>query len=91
MHLFTTANADTEAEERDHSLPAPEQWLIRRMNEMQLAEAIERHIDFVDQNWRSVHLRNSFRAALSASATRVPCRPWLRLRLCRWCWPTAAC
>ena len=30
------------------------------MNEMQLAETIERHIDFVDQNWRSVHLRNSF-------------------------------
>jgi hypothetical protein len=60
MHLFTTADANTEGEERDHSLPAPEQWLIRRMNEMQLAEAIERHIDFVDHSWCSVHLRNNF-------------------------------
>jgi hypothetical protein len=60
MHLFTTAGANTQDEEQDHSLPAPEQWLIRRMNEMQLAEAIERHIDFVDQDGRSVHLWRQF-------------------------------
>jgi hypothetical protein len=59
MHLFTTASADTE-QEQDHSMPPPEQWLIRRMNEMQLAEVIERHIDFVNDDGRSVHLPSNF-------------------------------
>ena len=28
-------------------LPTPEQWCIVRMNEIEMAEEIERHIDFV--------------------------------------------
>ena len=29
-------------------LPAPEQWVLSKMNEMEVAEMIERHIDYVD-------------------------------------------
>jgi hypothetical protein len=41
-------------------LPAPEQWVIHTMNEIEVAEMIERHIDFVDKNGRSVHLPMPF-------------------------------
>jgi hypothetical protein len=46
------------------SLPAPEQWILHRMNEMELAELIEKYIDYyvVDENGerRSVHLPTQF-------------------------------
>jgi hypothetical protein len=42
------------------SLPRPEQWVIKRMSIEQLAEVIERHIDFVDKDGRSVHLPTKF-------------------------------
>ena len=42
------------------TLPTPQQWVIRRMTEPELAEMIERHIDFVDKEGRSVHLPTSF-------------------------------
>jgi hypothetical protein len=41
-------------------LPPPEQWVIMRMNEMELAEEIERHIDYVDEEGRSVRLPPDF-------------------------------
>jgi hypothetical protein len=41
-------------------LPAPEQWVIHSMNEMEVAEMIEQHIDFVDVEGRSVHLPMPF-------------------------------
>jgi hypothetical protein len=43
-------------------LPAPEQWTICRLNEMQLAELIEQHIDYVTtgEDPRSVHLPMPF-------------------------------
>jgi hypothetical protein len=41
-------------------LPQPQQWILKRMNEMECAEMIERHIDFVDENGRSVHLPMPF-------------------------------
>ncbi|MGY4310987.1 hypothetical protein [Bradyrhizobium sp. JR3.5] len=41
-------------------LPPPEQWVIKRMNEMELAEKIEKYIDFVDIKGRSVHLPIQF-------------------------------
>src|SRR5262245_38909106 len=45
-------------------LPAPEQWVLSRMNEMECVEMIERHIDYyvVDKKGglRSVHLGNEF-------------------------------
>jgi hypothetical protein len=46
------------------SLPAPEQWVLHRMNEMELAELIEKYIDYyvVDESGerRSVHLPTQF-------------------------------
>jgi hypothetical protein len=42
------------------SLPAPEQWVLQRMNEMEVAEMIERHIDYVDHHGCSVHLPSQF-------------------------------
>ena len=45
-------------------LPAPEQWVLHRMNEMEVAEMIEQYIDYYtedkDGNRRSVHLPMSF-------------------------------
>src|SRR5262245_51096255 len=41
---------------QEHRLPAPKQLLIVPLDEMQLAEEIERYIDFVDDKGRSVHL-----------------------------------
>ena len=42
------------------TLPPPEQWVIVKMNEMELAEEIEKLIDYVDKDGRSVHLPMSF-------------------------------
>ena len=45
-------------------LPAPEQWVLTKMNEMEVAEMIEKHIDFYkedkDGNRTSVHLPMQF-------------------------------
>jgi len=41
-------------------LPSPEQWALVRMTADELAEEIERHIDFVDEQGRSVHLPMPF-------------------------------
>jgi hypothetical protein len=41
-------------------LPAPEQLLIVPLNEMELAEFIERHIEYVDEEGRPVHLQPQF-------------------------------
>jgi len=41
-------------------LPAPEQWVLETLNEMEAAEMIEQHIDFVDEDGDSVHLPMPF-------------------------------
>ena len=45
-------------------LPPPEQWVLSKMNEMEVAEMIEEHIDYYtedeDGNRRSVHLPTQF-------------------------------
>jgi hypothetical protein len=41
-------------------LPAPEQWLLTRLSEAECAEMIEQHINYVDENGRSVHLPMPF-------------------------------
>jgi hypothetical protein len=41
------------------SLPTPKQWVIKRLSEVETAEMIERHIDFVDTG-RSVYLPTAF-------------------------------
>jgi hypothetical protein len=42
------------------SLPTPEQWVIHRMSEPEVAEMIERHVDFINQRGFSVHLATNF-------------------------------
>jgi hypothetical protein len=41
-------------------LPPPEQWALCKMNEMEVAEMIERHIDFIDGEGSSVHCPSPF-------------------------------
>src|SRR5215813_3799075 len=41
-------------------LPAPEQWVLERMSEIEVAEMIEQYIDFVDAGGYSVHLPMQF-------------------------------
>jgi len=44
-------------------LPPPEQWVLRKMNEMEVAEMIEEHIDFYKETKigdRPVHLSMQF-------------------------------
>ena len=41
-------------------LPAPEQWVLSQMSEMEVAEMIEQHIDYIDQDGKSVHLPMQF-------------------------------
>jgi hypothetical protein len=41
-------------------LPRPEQWVLQKLNEMEVAEMIERHIDYVDKHGNSVHLPMPF-------------------------------
>jgi hypothetical protein len=62
MHLLTAASVNREAEEDGKAtrLPAPEQPLLTRLNDIHLAEMIERHINYVDENVRSVHLPKEF-------------------------------
>src|SRR4029077_11954136 len=42
------------------SLPAPEQWVIVKMTEQEVAEEIEKFIDYVDADGNSVHLPTQF-------------------------------
>jgi hypothetical protein len=56
-------------------LPPPEEWVIQRMNEMELAEEIERHIDYVDKEGRSVRLPILFvRHYLQRRDSKLPSR-----------------
>jgi hypothetical protein len=57
LHLFSTAN---EPDDAAGSLPPPEQWLLQRMGEIEVAELIERHIDYVNAKDESVHLKTTF-------------------------------
>ena len=81
-------------------LPPPEQWVLCKMNEMEVAEMIEQHIDFYvedeDGNRRSVHLPTQFVRHYHAAARRCAAdsggdrhgahRPGGR----RACWPRRA-
>lgn len=58
FHAFSDGN-ESEAKPPG-SLPAPPQWLIERMSEAQLADLIEKHVDFVDEDGESVRLQDHF-------------------------------
>jgi hypothetical protein len=59
MHALTAAGANEE-ETGETRLPAPELPLLTRLSEVQLAELIERYIDYIDDPGRSVHLGKGF-------------------------------
>ncbi len=59
MHALTPGSSNEE-EGEETRLPAPEQPLLTRLSEVQLAELIERHIDYTDDTGRSVHLAAPF-------------------------------
>jgi hypothetical protein len=59
MHALTALGSNGE-ETDDTRLPAPEHPLLTRMDDVRLSEVIEKHIDFVDDNGRSVHLGAGF-------------------------------
>jgi hypothetical protein len=59
MHALTSQGAN-EGEAAEAQQPATEQPLLTRLDETRLAELIERHIDYVDDNGQSVHLAAPF-------------------------------
>ena len=42
------------------SLPVPKQWALKKMNEYEVAEMLEKYIDFVDKDGESVHCPTPF-------------------------------
>ena len=74
MHALTQDGANDE-EPEETRLPAPEQPLLSRMSEPQLAEMIERHIDFVAKDDRPVHLAGPFVHHFQAAPT-TRCHSW---------------
>ncbi len=59
MHALTRDGAN-EGETSETHLPPPEQPLLTRPDETQVAEIIEQHIDYIDPTGRSVHLGAPF-------------------------------
>ena len=64
-HAFTSRTPTSNRRRRRMTrLPPPEQWVLSKMNEMEVAEMIEEHIDYYtedeDGNRRSVHLPTPF-------------------------------
>lgn len=59
LHLLTAHGAN-QGEPTETRLPPPEQPLLTRLSEAELAELIERHIEYVDDKGRPVHLGAPF-------------------------------
>ena len=59
MHLLTVAGANADAAD-DNRLPPPDQPLFTRLSEPQVAELIERHVEYVNADGRPVHLPAPF-------------------------------
>jgi len=59
MHALA-AEGTNEGDAKESRLPAPEQPLLTRLGPDQLAEVIERHIDYTDNTGRPVHLAAPF-------------------------------
>ncbi len=59
MHALTPQGSNGE-ETKDTRLPPPDQPLLSQLDEYALAELIERHIEYVDDNGRPVHLDTAF-------------------------------
>jgi hypothetical protein len=59
MHGLTSRGAN-EGGPQDSQQPATEQPLLTRLDETRLAELIKQHVDYVDEQGRSVHLAAPF-------------------------------
>jgi hypothetical protein len=59
MHVLTPGCAN-DCESVDDRMPAPEQPLLTRLDDVRVAELIERYIDYVGEDGRSVHLAVPF-------------------------------
>ncbi len=59
LHTLTALGANQE-ESPDIRLPPPEELLLTRLGEIETAELLEHHIDYVDEFGNSVHLRSPF-------------------------------
>ena len=59
MHALTPGCVN-DGELADDRLPAPEQPLLTRLDDVRVAELIERYVDYGDENGRSVHLATPF-------------------------------
>ena len=60
MHALTAAGSN-DGDTEETRLPAPEQPLLTRLGEVELAELIERHIEYVDEEGRARSSRSSVR------------------------------
>jgi hypothetical protein len=60
-HAFSADDANAEhPEDNKNKLPAPDQYLLQTMNDLETAELIEQHIGFINVKGRSVCLPISF-------------------------------
>jgi hypothetical protein len=59
LHVLTALGSNQEDTDETR-LPPPEHPLLCRLSETELAELIERHIEFADEKGRSVHLEAPF-------------------------------
>ncbi len=59
MHTLTAHGAN-DGETDETRLPPPEELLLTRLDDPQLAELIERHVDYTDASGRPVHLTAPF-------------------------------
>ena len=59
LHQLTDRGSN-EGDTDETRLPAPDQLLLTRLDETALSELIERHLEYVDERDRSVHLNGAF-------------------------------
>jgi hypothetical protein len=72
LHSLSSAGAN-DGDAKDTRLPAPEQPLLTRLDEGQLAELIERNIEYVTKDGIPVHLNSGFvRHYLQRSDNALP-------------------
>jgi hypothetical protein len=60
LHELMRSAANADEDGQTAMLPAPEHLLLTRLGEIETAELIERHIEYVNEKDRSVHLPEAF-------------------------------
>ena len=95
-HAFThQKRTSNQRRRRMTSLPPPEQWVLSKMNEMEVAEMIERaHRLSTPWTRTAIVARCTCRCSscgISCGGTMACCRQWLRSRRRPSSWPTEGC